>query len=222
MQTKSDAAYQDKVFDYFALVRREILPLLPQHSDRIFEVGCGAANTLAYLKSSGKCNWAGGMELFHDAAEEARSKVDLVLEGNIETMDLPLEENSLDVILCLDVLEHLVDPWTVVHRLHLLLKPGGVLICSIPNIRYYRVVLALLLFGRWRYTPHGILDKTHLRFFTKPSAIDLVACSGLVIDMVATTGMEKGRRERLYNRVTLGLFKPFFTWQYLIRGVRKQ
>lgn len=222
MQTKSDAAYQDKAFDYFALVRREILPLLPEHSDRIFEVGCGAANTLAYLKSSGRCNWAGGLELFHDAAEAARSKIDLVLEGNIEAMDLPLEESSLDVILCLDVLEHLVDPWTVVGRLHKLLKPGGMLLCSIPNIRYYRVSLALLLFGRWRYTPSGILDKTHLRFFTRQTAIDLVASSGLVIDRVETTGLEKGRRERLYNRATLGMFKPFFDWQYLIRGLRKQ
>lgn len=222
MHTKDDAAYQEKVPEYFDLVRHEILPLLPDHCDRIFELGCGSANTLSYLKSTGRCNWAGGMELFHEAAAAGRSKVDLVLEGNIETAELPLEENSLDVILCLDVLEHLVDPWAVVHRLHKLLRPGGMLVCSIPNIRYYRVSFALLLYGRWRYTPSGILDKTHLRFFTRQSAIDLVACSGLTVDRVQTTGLEPGRRERLYNRATLGLFKPFFDWQYLVRGVRKQ
>lgn len=218
--TREDDGYKDKQSQYFNLVRQEILPLLPEKCDTVFEVGCGAGNTLAFLKSSGRCRRAGGLELFHDAADIARKRIDVVLEGSVETLDLPFEEQSMDVILCLDVLEHLVDPWKVVHRLHALLKPGGVMICSIPNIRYFRVLLPLLLRGRWEYTDSGILDKTHLRFFTRKSAIELVTCSGLRVDRIATTGLEKERGDRRWYVLTLGLLKPLFVWQYLIRAVR--
>lgn len=218
---KPEAAYQEKTLDYFKNVRREILPLLPINSDRIFEVGCGAGDTLKFLKESGKSSWVGGIELFHDAVETARGKVDLVLEGSIEKTDLPFEENSIDVILCLDVLEHLVDPWTVICRLHTLLKPGGMLICSIPNVRNFRVVLPLFFIGRWRYSEYGILDKTHLRFFTKESAIALVECSGLVVDMVRSTGLEKWDKASIANLLSLTIFRPLFEYQYLIRAIKK-
>ena len=221
MNKNDDENYEGKTPQYFSLIRREILPLLPENSNRIFEVGCGTGNTLSFLKSSGRCQWAGGIELFHDAADAARKNIDFVLEGSVENIELPFEEQSMDVILCLDVLEHLVDPWKVVHRLHVLLKPGGVLVCSIPNIRYFRVVLSLLICGKWEYSESGILDKTHLRFFTKKTAIELVTCSGLTVDMLASTGLEKGRKGRYCNKFTLGLFKPLFEWQYLIRAARK-
>jgi 2-polyprenyl-3-methyl-5-hydroxy-6-metoxy-1,4-benzoquinol methylase len=143
------------------------------------------------------------------------------LEGSIEKVDLPFEENTIDVILCLDVLEHLVDPWAVVSRLHTLLKPGGMLICSIPNVRNFRVVLPLLLLGRWRYREYGILDKTHLRFFTKKSAIALVGCSGLVVDMVRSTGLEKWSKDTIANLLSLTVFRSLFEYQYLIRAIKK-
>lgn len=215
---KLDVAYQEKTLDYFEHVRREILPLLPIDAGRIFEVGCGAGGTLSFLKESGRCDWAGGIELSHDAAETARSKIDLMLEGNIETMDLPFEEDSFDVILCLDVLEHMIDPWSVVHHLHAQLKPGGVLICSIPNVRIFRAVLPLLLLGRWRYSEYGILDKTHLRFFTKESTIKLVECSGLAVDMVRSTGLEKWNKVAIANLLSLSIFRSLLEYQYLIRA----
>ena len=218
---KNVAAYHEKTLDYYKNIRREILPFLPTNVDRLFEVGCGAGDTLAFLKESGRCNWAGGIELFHDVAEKARDKVDFILEGSIEKAELPFERNSIDVILCLDVLEHLVDPWVVVSQLHTLLKPGGVLICSIPNVRNYRVVIPLLFLGRWRYTAYGILDRTHLRFFTKESAISLVECSGLVVDKVTSTGFEKWNKVRVLNLLSLSLFKPFFEYQYLISAKKK-
>lgn len=217
----SSTVYQDKTPDYFENVRREILPLLPTYASRIFEIGCGAGDTLNFLKTSGRCDWAGGIELFHDAAEAARSKVDLVLEGSIENNKLAFEENSFDVILCLDVLEHLADPWLVISQIGKLLKPGGMLVCSIPNVRNFRVVLPLLFFGRWRYTKYGILDKTHLRFFTRQSAIELVGCSGLVVDKVDSTGLGKWDKVGIANSLTLSIFKSFFEYQYLIRATKK-
>jgi 2-polyprenyl-3-methyl-5-hydroxy-6-metoxy-1,4-benzoquinol methylase len=218
---KHDVVYKEKTLDYFENVRTEILPLLPTYAINIFEVGCGAGDTLSFLKKAGRCEWAGGMEVFHDAAEIACGKLDFVIEGNVEELDWPLDENSLEVILCLDVLEHLLDPWEVIRRLHRFLKPGGMLICSIPNVRNFRVLLPLLFFGKWRYSNYGILDKTHLRFFTKESAIQLVECSGLEVDMVSSTGLEKWSKAAIANLFSLNIFRAFFEYQYLIRAIKK-
>jgi SAM-dependent methyltransferase len=218
--SQGGAAYQEKTVDYFTNVRHAILPLLPNHVGRIFEVGCGAGDTLSFLKSSGRCEWIGGIEIFHEAAELANPKLDLLLEGSIERISLPFDENSLDVILCLDVLEHLIDPWEVVRKLHSILKPGGILICSIPNVRHYRASLPLLFLGRWQYTDHGILDKTHLRFFTRESAIELVACSGLVVDKINSTGLEIWSKAGIANLLSLSIFKGLFEFQYLIRAIK--
>jgi 2-polyprenyl-3-methyl-5-hydroxy-6-metoxy-1,4-benzoquinol methylase len=136
-------------------------------------------------------------------------------------MELDIEESSLDLILCLDVLEHLVDPWTMVERLNKLLKPGGHMIASIPNVRFFRTALPLVFMGDWAYQNEGILDKTHLRFFTKKTAISLMETSGMKLDMVIGKGLEKGKKARLINFITLGLFRPFLEFQYLIRVKNK-
>jgi SAM-dependent methyltransferase len=205
--------------DYYGRVRSEIMPLLPAGLDRIFEVGCGAGETLAFLKRTGRCSWAGGIELFHQAAEEARCKgLDLIIEGDIAGTRLPFALQSLDAILCLDVLEHLVDPHAVLSTLHGYLKPGGVVICSIPNVRYFSVTLPLLFRGDWTYTDQGVLDRTHLRFFTKKTAVSLVASAGFRINAVRATGLEKWSKGALVNLLTLNLFRPFLEFQYLVRG----
>jgi len=95
------------------------------------------------------------------------------------------------------------------------------MICSIPNVRNYSVIFPLILLGRWRYTEFGILDRTHLRFFTKESAIALVECSGLVVDVVRSTGMVKWNKVAIANLLTLNVFKPLFEYQYLIRAVKR-
>jgi cyclopropane fatty-acyl-phospholipid synthase-like methyltransferase len=113
-------AYSNKSERYMSSLRKDILPLLPNKMMRVMEVGCGTGATLNYLKQSGKSDWICGVELSRDAYEQARETLDLAINGNIETIDLPLEKESLDLILCLDVVEHLVDPcivdpkiWTV-------------------------------------------------------------------------------------------------------------
>lgn len=212
----ADQAYLDNNLEYFSQVRREIFPFLPEKMGRVLEVGCGTGDTLNYIKQHGRCDWAGGIELVSSAAAIAKSRVDLLIEGNIETMELPFADGSLDVILCLDILEHLVDPWSVVRKLDKALKPGGVLIASIPNVRHCRLVFPLLFQGKWQYRDAGILDKTHLRFFVRESAIALMACSGLKVEQVRTTGLDAGSKGWLANVLTLGLFKPFFERQFLI------
>lgn len=212
--------YAEKANTYFDRVRAEILPLLPTgRVDRVLEIGCGGGDTLAYLQSQDRCRWTCGVEVFPAAAEAARGRLDDVYEGNIEQIDLPVAPASLDVVLCLDVLEHLIDPWSTTSRLARLLKPGGVLIASIPNVRHFRVVMPLLFRGRWDYAQFGLMDRTHLRFFTKHSATQLLRQAGLRVDAVHKTGLDSIHK-RAAVVMSAGLLEPLLVFQYLIRGVR--
>jgi len=212
--------YADKADEYFGHARTEIIPLLPPGCvDRILEVGCGRGDTLAHLHAAGRCRWTCGVELFPEAGVAARTRLDEVYVGNIEHLELPIAPASLDVVLCLDVLEHLVDPWSTAARLAALLKPGGVLIASIPNVRHFRVVLPLLLQGRWKYADFGLMDRTHLRFFTRDSAIELLETAGLRVDAVQHSGLESVHKKAL-AMLSFGALEPLFVFQYLLRGVR--
>ena len=124
---------------------------------------------------------------------------------------------QIDLILALDVLEHLVDPWSVVRKLDRVLRPGGALIASIPNVRHHSVLVPLLFRGRWRYMPMGPLDRTHLRFFTRSTAIDLVESSGMRVDKMDSV---MSARSQLLSRLTLSMARPFLEIQYLLRAIK--
>ena len=206
--------YAAKNAEYFGNLRSDALSLLPATADCVLEVGCGTGRTLEFLRSSGRCRRTYGVELVPQIAAEASKRVDQIFVGNIEELALPLEPASVNAILCLDVLEHMIDPWTTTRKLGALLCPGGVLLASIPNVQNYRVVLPLLR-GRWDYASEGLLDRTHLRFFTRSSAIELMQCSGLVVDRVEVTGVF-GRTLRVLS--TVPALRPFLGFQFLIRA----
>ena len=213
-------SYASKTHDYFHHSRRDqILPLLPAQCERILEVGCGAGTTLAHLKASGIAKWIGGVELFPSAAAEAAEVLDYIRQGNIETLELGLDAGSLDVVLCLDVLEHLVDPWATIRKLTALLRPGGMLIASLPNVRHIKVVMPLLLRGEWTYGSFGLLDRTHLRFFTRGTATQLIETAGLRVDAIRPIGLAWTPLKRFVRAVTLGQLDDLLTFQYLLRGV---
>jgi 2-polyprenyl-3-methyl-5-hydroxy-6-metoxy-1,4-benzoquinol methylase len=202
---------------YYGNYRQDILPLVPKHVGKVLEIGCGTGNTLAYLKANGYCEWVGGVELFPDAAREAALKLDLLYEADVEQMGLPIAAGSIDMILCLDVLEHLVDPQKVVTYLDTLLAPGGVIIASIPNVRHNSVVIPLVFKNQWEYKTVGVLDNTHLRFFVKSTAIELMRSSGLKLEKCIGSNFYADRWDRLFNTLTLGLMQSFFFKNYLVK-----
>ncbi|GEM_PF-283223 len=199
---------------YYECVRTDIAQLLPDRVSRLLEVGCGTGNTSAWVKSKTGC-WTAGVELFPAVAHEAEQKLDSVLIGDIQAAHLPFRPGSFDVILCLDVLEHLRDPWAVVEKLTPLLSPEGCLIASVPNVRHFSVTLPLLLKGRFEYSPSGLLDKTHLRFFVRETAINLLESSGLHVDRIVKN--VSARSKVIYP--IAGSLKEVLVFQYLMRAV---
>jgi 2-polyprenyl-3-methyl-5-hydroxy-6-metoxy-1,4-benzoquinol methylase len=207
--------YQLKTETYYENYRKDIIPLLPKHVNRVLEIGCGTGNTLAYLKGNNYCEWIGGVELFQEAATEAATKLDWIYEGNVEEMKLGIQPRSIDMILCLDVLEHLINPQKVVAYLHTLLSPKGIIIASIPNVRHRSVVVPLVFQNKWDYKDCGVLDNTHLKFFVKDTAIDLMKSSGLKFEQILSN--QGGRKDKILNLITLGSISSFFEIQYLIK-----
>jgi 2-polyprenyl-3-methyl-5-hydroxy-6-metoxy-1,4-benzoquinol methylase len=209
--------YAAKPALYFDNVRSEIEPLLPARAERVLDVGCGAGATLHWRKHTGRCQVGVGIEMMESAAAIARARVDQVLVGDADQLvDSVLDAHSFDLVLCLDVLEHLVDPWAFVARLPRLLKPGGLVIASLPNVRHLRVVLPLLLAGRWRYESAGILDRTHLRFFTRDSALELMSGNGLMVQQWRRRLPPWHSKAGLLNLATLGLTRDLVTMSYLV------
>ena len=201
---------------YYDCVRTDIAQILPDRISRMLEIGCGSGNTSAWIKSKAGC-WAAGVELFPDVGREAEQKLDRVLIGDIQTIALPFKAGSFDLILCLDVLEHLGDPWAVVEKLTALLSPDGCIIASLPNLRYFSVAVPLLFKGRFDYAPSGLLDKTHLRFFVRDTAMNLMESAGLHVDRIVKNVSRRSRA--IYPLV--GPFKEVLVFQYLMRAVAR-
>jgi 2-polyprenyl-3-methyl-5-hydroxy-6-metoxy-1,4-benzoquinol methylase len=170
--------------DYFSRARREILPHLPHQLEKILDIGCGEGVTTALIRQQNpSLMWAGGVELFPDAAAQAEKVMDKVWCGHFDKLSFEkeIEPASLDAVLCLDVLEHLEDPWLAVKRISPLIKPEGRLIISIPNIRNWKFIRNLMFKGDFKYRDSGLLDRTHLRFFTRDTALELAEIGGLKV-----------------------------------------
>jgi SAM-dependent methyltransferase len=208
--------YDDKSESYFGNARIEIEPLLPTSADRVLEIGCGAGQTVQWLKQTGRAKQAWGVELFEAAANQARVHFEAVLVGDAESLvEKAFEGKQFDLILCLDVLEHMVDPWRCVETLQRRLAPGGKLVISVPNVRCLSVLVPLVLHGQWRYADDGILDRTHLRFFTRESAQALAAGTMLRVERCISYRPADSRLAKL-NRWTFGRCDDLTARQYLV------
>lgn len=196
--------YDEKSSEYFSRARTEIEPFLRKEkglSLRALEIGCSEGHTMEWLKQSGHCTWVAGVEPYAQLHASVRS-VDEFFKLDIEKQLPDIRPESIDLILCLDVLEHLTNPWETVRRLDGLLKPGGQLIISVPNIRNYHVLFDLAFRGKFTYAESGILDRTHLRFFTRSTAIELAESAGATVTVAIGTEQDRWQKRMLR---TLGL-----------------
>ena len=169
--------------DYYSHERPELVrqvPVGPGHV--VLDLGCGAGALSSALKRSGRADEAWGVEVVAQVAERAKrnSDLDRVLAGDIARLVDDLPEAYFSHVIAGDVLEHLVDPWTVLAKLRLRLRPGGRFICSLPNIRNLSFITRLLVAGRFEYRESGVMDRTHLRFFARKDALKLFVDAGFV------------------------------------------
>jgi methionine biosynthesis protein MetW len=173
---------------YFEFDRPEVRALVPDGARRVLDVGCGAGALGAALREERGGTEVFGLELFADAAARARERLDGVVEANLDELDdLPYERGSFDAMVFGDVLEHLHDP----HRLLRVLRPwladDGALILSVPNVGHWSVVLPLLTKDRWHYEDAGLLDRTHVHFFTLTEAELMLRDCGFRLASAAAT-----------------------------------
>lgn len=149
------------------------------HGKVVLDVGCGTGNLGAALKQHG--NHVYGIDVVDEYIEAAKQRLDGAYIFDIAGGDeLPFRAEEFDVIICSNVLEHLAEPVEALKRLSPLLKAEGYIIISVPNIATWTMRLSLL-FGRFEYSDQGVLDKTHLRFFTLKTLKQLISEAGLVL-----------------------------------------
>ena len=221
-----DSNDMEKPENYYKNIRHDLIPLVPEDANCILEVGCAEGMTGNELKKRPGV-FVAGIETNETAAEMARKVLDDVITGDIESMDIPYSPSVFDCIIFADVLEHLVNPLDVLKKMSKLLKKDGTVIMSIPNVQFYGVVHQLIE-GNWTYQKEGILDETHLRFFTFKEIEKLVKEAGLSIQQVEETldpQYEKFSNENhtalKFGRLSIDGLTPeeirrFFVFQYKI------
>ena len=164
------------------LANLDLLKMIPTNSKLILEVGCSSgALAREYKEINPNCSYR-GVEIEESYAELARKYCDEVLLGDIELFDESfwLENSNVNCWIFADVLEHLKDPWRCLGKIHSVLPMGGSVIACIPNIQHWSILVKLSL-GNFRYEEMGLLDKTHLRWFTRKTIIELFESTGFKV-----------------------------------------
>jgi len=165
-KSKFDEKWGKDVLDG-SVVRSNLVDLFKKdknESINVLEVGCGTGATLLYIKNLYKNANLYGIEIGKNSAKIASTYADIINE-DVEKVILPYEEKFFDYIILGDILEHLKDPWKLLKNLNSCLKSDGYILTVIPNIMHISVIKEIIN-GSFTYQEAGILDKTHLRFFT--------------------------------------------------------
>jgi 2-polyprenyl-3-methyl-5-hydroxy-6-metoxy-1,4-benzoquinol methylase len=200
---------------YYHFVRSEIEPLLPKDAARILDVGAGAGATLRWVKTFFPKAETTGVELNPEMLGELQENADVALIGDIDAC-LP-KLKTYNLILLLDVLEHLKDSTGTLQKLSRLLEPEGRVIVSVPNLAHFSVSLPLLLKRRFDYQDAGILDRTHLRFFVEDTAIKLLNDANLIVRKGLILGLQ-GPKTRLLDGLSFGVLRHHLAKQYVMLG----
>ena len=200
---------------YHAHIRSDVLPYIPQGGGNLLDIGGGIGATALAAKQEARADRVGVIDLV-----EPLPGLDFSYSGDLNDLDFLAEvgerEGPFQTILCLDILEHLVNPWAVVSQLHNMIEPGGVIVASIPNVRHISVIAPLLFNSAWELQDEGVLDRTHLRFFTRASAVELMVQSGLELELCIPL-YDGGKATKIFGWMPLASLRDFAALQYLVR-----
>ena len=191
--------------DYHLNARTELLPKVPASARTVLEIGCACGEFgKAVMKQQEAEVW--GVEPHQEAAIKAADCLHKVFSKPVEEVLGELPNDYFDLIVFNDVLEHLYEPEEVLRSLLPKLSKEGRVLCSVPNLRFYKVVRALLLKGDFQYVDKGVLDRTHIRFFTFKSFQRMLESLGLEIEVIEGNNPNWNFLLRLLNLFTFGFF----------------
>jgi 2-polyprenyl-3-methyl-5-hydroxy-6-metoxy-1,4-benzoquinol methylase len=211
------AAYASKSLTYFSSARHDFVSELRRNANaKILEIGCGVGDTGALALFEKKCGCYCAVEMCQDAAEKAKEKITQVVVGNVENVELPWSPATFDALILSEVLEHLADPWATLRRLRATMKSGGLVFASSPNISHYRVI-AMLLRGEWTLADYGLMDRTHLRWFTPKTYREMFESCGYCVDAVREH-QPLTKKAKAVSVLTLGRFRHLFMGQFDLRA----
>lgn len=200
---------------YFGDAKPALLGLFNPRGLRILDLGCGGGHNGALLKQAG-ARWVCGVERDADACAEARRRLDSVIEGDLAGFDpSALGPELFDVVLASDVLEHVLSPEEVLDRAVAHLRPGGIVVASIPNVAHV-YVFANLVLKRWPRKASGIFDRTHVRFFAKRDMIQLLHGRGLRVLRVEPYFTRYGAIRAACLVLSLYVFRDYWARQFLL------
>ena len=190
--------YENKPEGYCNNFRYEMLKYLPVDAKTVIDIGCGDGSFAKVIKERTNAEvW--GIEFMKEEALRAEKVLDKVYFGPCEDHLDQLPKHYFDVVYFNDVLEHLVDPYMVLDKIKIILKPGGIVISSIPNIRYHNALIKLLFNKEWEYKGSGVMDKTHLRFFTEKSILKMYERLDYKVEVHEGINKSRSLKPYLYN-----------------------
>ena len=197
-----ETVQEDEAEAYYEFDRPEVQALVPKNAEVVLDIGCGAGALGSGLKKKLGC-YVVGIEYVATQGEKAKRRLDEVYIGDATKIVDRLKESQFDAVIMADFIEHIATPEEMLQSVKKLLKPNGKIILSIPNVRHWSVVKDLLE-GRWEYEDAGILDRTHLKFFTLQSIHNVMNRNQLKIDECSGTKLRgvtvpKGFPEALAN-----------------------
>jgi SAM-dependent methyltransferase len=212
------AVLEHRRAEYGGHVRSELIELLRRPLGRVLDVGCATGSAAPLLRRYG-ASYIAGIEPDTEYANAAARQYDEVMKGSAED-ETPWEAGYFDTILCYDVLEHLVDPWSTLKHLARLLVSGGQLHVSIPNARHPGTWLPIVVKGSFDYRAQGLRDVTHLRFFGRRDVRDLMVAAALQVGPVEVVP-GRSRAMNLALRLSGGRAAEFAAYQWHAIGTTR-
>ena len=212
--------YKLKEQAYFSGARADFVSRLPRDTTAsVLEVGCGTGATGALALARGRAGRYVGIELFETAADEARKVLSEVVTGDVERIELNWQPSSFDALILSEVLEHLIDPWATLERLAPVIRPGGLVLASSPNISHWRVARELIM-GRFELADRGVFDRTHMRWFTPATFVEMFERAGFRVESVGPV-TPFSQRTMALSRLTGGRYDHLFMAQISIEGRKR-
>ena len=188
---------------YYQQQRHDMRAYLPENPRRVLEVGCGEGAFSAGIAGAAE-KW--GIEPNPTAAGVAAGRLDRVLTGRFDDVADQLPKQYFDLVVCNDAIEHMEDHDRFLRAIRGHIAEGGVLVGSVPNMRNYKILFDLLVLGDWRYQDSGIMDRTHLRWFTKTGLHRSITEAGYRIEILRgmNGSLSPGRAKWAWPRFLCG------------------